>query len=611
MADITTMKLITLEKLALYHENITDYIDAADAKSLKTVALDGNVLKFYRIGEPVNEAEPAYEIELPEADLTNLLEKFEAATAGHVVTVAEDGKTIADSGVALADLATKEEVETVDGKADKNAEDIQAILNETDGILAQAKAYADGKDAAIEKAQSTADSALEAAQNAQGDVDTLSGTVDEIAENVGNLELLETTGKTDLVTALNEVRNAVSVGGTNSAVTIDTTSTTEGMAKSYTIKQGENVIGTIDIPKDLVVESGEVVTLAEGNSEGQEPGTYIKLVLANSGDVLYVNVGTLVDIYKAKENATQIQVAIDSATREISATIVEGSIGTGELADNAVTTVKIADGNVTKEKLSTTVQASLDKADKSVDTDTFNAAVKDLGDANDELEGRLETVEGLLGDGEGSVSDQIADALESAKNDATTKDTALKTEIEAAYKKYTDDAVNLDRERIAKLETDQHTHANKEELDKINVGDVATWNEAYEKAHEHANKELLDTYTQSDADLAAAVENTHAHENYELLETYRQTEEDLADAVAKKHEHDNFEVLDGITAENVDAWSKAEENAIAKATELDAAMNTRVEATEESTADHEDRLAALESVQYIEATDTEITDLFQ
>ena len=34
MAEITTMKLITLEKLALYHDNITSYIDAADAKKV-------------------------------------------------------------------------------------------------------------------------------------------------------------------------------------------------------------------------------------------------------------------------------------------------------------------------------------------------------------------------------------------------------------------------------------------------------------------------------------------------------------------------------------------------------------------------------------------------
>lgn len=134
---------------------------------------------------------------------------------------------------------------------------------------------------------------------------TTEGTADAIAkvkEDVGSLDNLGTTAKTDLVTVINEVRNSVSAGGTAAAVTMDTNTTTEGALKSYTIKQGENVVGTIDIPKDMVVESGEVVV----NPEGQDAGTYIKLVLANVTEPLYINVGTLVDIYKAKTEATQV-----------------------------------------------------------------------------------------------------------------------------------------------------------------------------------------------------------------------------------------------------------------------------------------------------------------
>lgn len=183
---------------------------------------------------------------------------------------------------------------------------------------------------------------------------------DAIDSNIGALEGLETTDKDNIVDAINEVRRSVSAGGTAAAVSIASDTTSEGASKSYTIYQGETKVGVIDIPKDMVVESGEVVV----NPEGQADGTYIKLVLANAAnDIIYVNVGTLVDIYKAQANATQIQLTIDSATREISAVVVAGSITATELAANAVTTEKIANGNVTKEKLSTAVQASLDKAD--------------------------------------------------------------------------------------------------------------------------------------------------------------------------------------------------------------------------------------------------------
>ncbi|MBQ8507233.1 MAG: hypothetical protein IJ466_07390 [Clostridia bacterium] len=186
------------------------------------------------------------------------------------------------------------------------------------------------------------------------------GQVKANKDAIGTMENLETTAKDDLVSAVNEVRNAVSAGGTAAAITLDTSTTSEGASKSYTLKQGDNVVGTIDIPKDMVVQTGEVVV----DPEGQAAGTYIKLVLANAtNDEIYINVGTLVDIYKAKAGAAQVQLAIDSATREISASIVAGSISDVELAANCVTTAKIADGNVTKAKLSTEVQASLEKAD--------------------------------------------------------------------------------------------------------------------------------------------------------------------------------------------------------------------------------------------------------
>lgn len=98
---------------------------------------------------------------------------------------------------------------------------------------------------------------------------------DSILSKIGTLTELTTTEKTNLVKAINEVRAAVDAGGTGSQVTIDTTTTTEGYSKSYTIKQGENTVGVIDIPKDMVISAAEVVK----NPEGQDPGTYIEIKL--------------------------------------------------------------------------------------------------------------------------------------------------------------------------------------------------------------------------------------------------------------------------------------------------------------------------------------------
>lgn len=257
---------------------------------------------------------------------------------------------------------------------------------------------------------------------------------DEMQGNIGSLESLETTEKTDVVSAINEVRRSVAAGGTASTISITSDTTTEGASKSYTVYQGTTKVGVIDIPKDMVVESGEVVV----NPAGQAAGTYIKLVLANAtNDVIYINVGTLVDIYKAKANATQVQIVVDATTREISATVVANSITATELAANAVITAKIADKNVTKEKLSTAVQASLDKAD-AADTNAQTkanaalAAAKEYTDDaidNIDLSGitqnasDIDSLEASLAAG-GATANAIADAKK-AGTDAAAAVTAL------------------------------------------------------------------------------------------------------------------------------------------------------------------------------------------
>lgn len=175
--------------------------------------------------------------------------------------------------------------------------------------------------------------------------------LENVDKKIGALADLDTTAKTDLVTAVNEVRAAVDTGGTGSQVTITTDTTTEGYLKTYTIKQGSTEIGKIDIPKDLVVTFGEVVV----NPDGQPSGTYVKLTIANQATPIYINVADLVDVYTTQANATQIQLAI-SATNEISATIVAGSVGTTELSSEVNTTLgQVATNKTNIEALQTLV----------------------------------------------------------------------------------------------------------------------------------------------------------------------------------------------------------------------------------------------------------------
>lgn len=211
----------------------------------------------------------------------------------------------------------------------------------------------------------------------ESDIKTNSDNIILQSGKIGDLANLTTTAKSDLVSAIEELKSAIETNQTNGTITIDTTTTTEGYSKSYTVKQGQTTIGVIDIPKDMVVQSGKVIKISEVDATDDLPeGTYIELTLANAtNDKLYINVGTLVDIYEAEQNATQVQLTINSSTREISATIVAGSITATELAADAVTTVKIADGNVTKAKLETSLQTTIDSAVQTITSGTTNGTI--------------------------------------------------------------------------------------------------------------------------------------------------------------------------------------------------------------------------------------------
>lgn len=194
-------------------------------------------------------------------------------------------------------------------------------------------------------------SLVAAVNEIKAEIATLTGGEGGIADMIqgvtGDIANLETEAKGNLVDAINEVAAATKI-------TIDTTVTTEGMSKSYNIKQNGTSLGVIDIPKDMVVSKGEVVTLADGEVEGYDAGKYIKLTIAN-GDVLYVAAASLVDIYKGSQDAgmenLKVRVTVNQETRVIEAFLAPNSVGSAELVNGAVTSDKIEDGAITSSKI--------------------------------------------------------------------------------------------------------------------------------------------------------------------------------------------------------------------------------------------------------------------
>lgn len=111
-------------------------------------------------------------------------------------------------------------------------------------------------------------------------------------------------------------------------LTIDDKNTTDGALKSYKFMQGTTEVGTIDIPKDLVVKSGSVIVATEEDVEidsSVELGeTYIKLIVnATSeevgGDTLYIAAKSLVDSYTSGDD----YISVDNSANTIALNISE------------------------------------------------------------------------------------------------------------------------------------------------------------------------------------------------------------------------------------------------------------------------------------------------
>lgn len=105
---------------------------------------------------------------------------------------------------------------------------------------------------------------------------------------------------------------------TDYTVTV-TESTPEGYAKAYTIAQAATGLSaTINIPKDMVVQSGSVVK----NPAGQPEGTYLVLVLANAtSDKVYINVSDLIEYVTSGSTAADDVIIAISADHKVTATL--------------------------------------------------------------------------------------------------------------------------------------------------------------------------------------------------------------------------------------------------------------------------------------------------
>ena len=355
--------------------------------------------------------------------------------------------------------------------------------------------------------------------------------------------------------AMQSVGAQIGALSTSSTVTLESVEGTEGFLKVYTIKQGGTTVGTINIPKDLVVTSGSVVkgTWNDGTFTEEESGsgTALKLVIANQTTPVYINTLDLV-----KDHTGGNGIAI-SDTNVISVQIAEGSEKFLSVDEKGV-------------KLSG-VQAAINKANTKVAKDS--SADKITLTPSTAADGSVTyTI------GQNDIASEAA--LTAEVNDRQSADTTLQNNIDNVNSTLTthtaDNVVHITQAEREKWNTptDLSNYYTKEKVDEkdaaINstiesygqvtsqaLNDLGTRLDDYGKVTSQSLNDLStkfgDYYTKTEVDTAISnVDVTGQLQNY-----YTKTEVDSKDATINA----TIEALSSDTKNKIDAEASARQEA--------------------------------------------------
>ena len=293
--------------------------------------------------------------------------------------------------------------------------------------------------------------------------------------------------------------------------------------------------------------------------KGLVEGQIVELLIKTNVENVLMEDGSTTLSAKLAEMVTEIGKKANSAdvTNEIKAAIdalIDGAPGTYDTlkeiadylsthADEYTALVQTVAGKASQtdlEALEEVVGGKVDKVDgKGLSTNDYTTAEK-------------EKLAGIAAGAQVNVLEKVS--VNGVEQTVTEKGVNISVPTGALAEKdivsESDLATEL-KEKVNAAAEGNHSHANKEELDKIASGDKAKWDEAAEKAHEHANKEELDKIAAGDkAKWDAAEQN--AKDYADGLNTAMDTRVKAVEG--KAHEHANKAVLDGITEAKVTEW---------------------------------------------------------
>lgn len=433
MADIK--KLIDLSLLSTFKESLVNYVDNADAKSFKSIAYDAGtkVVSFYKTEEATGAA--AFTVTLPDTS-SFFVSTGVAVLYNSASTYAQGSYVVKDGNLYVAN----ESGITGEWNASKwTATTVTGVITSLNNSLAAVAKSGKAADVAIDDTgakitATTVEGALteivDKADKALSEIGQVENLETEAKDVVTAINEVKAAADDNGVTSVTAADKSIEIGGTEDEptiavklsakegnnLTLETGDGEEGLyvsvpaADTYTVKEaatesgyaktyklyknyvGPDNLGTqvgdsINIPKDYLVKDASLktVTVNDQPEAGYKVGEKYMDFIINTVDSsetekhLYVNVTDLIDTYKAKENATQIQLAINDEN-VISATVVAKSISETELADAAVTEAKLG-ADVTAKLNGNVKSVATGTTSGTVSVDGTDVAVKDLNTA--------------------------------------------------------------------------------------------------------------------------------------------------------------------------------------------------------------------------------------
>ena len=545
MAEI---KFLSYNGLSQYDALIKGYVNDAVktgiATSFKAVALsDDFKLHFYTETPIAEDATPAYTVELPFADYQKLVK---TAVEGNLASFDANGQVV-DSGIAMADVATK-----------KYVDDAVKVLSDKVGTVPEGS--------------------------------TVMGIIQNIQENAYD--------DTEIRGLISDNADAIAAEAERAA------GVEQGLETRLKAVEDDHLVAADK------TELSNAIAAEKQRAEGIEGGLETRLAAVEADYLVEADKTELADAIKAIS---------DDYLVEADKTELQNAINAEAEAARAAEKAN-ADAIAAEKERAEGVEAGLDERLVEVETffktaegETLDTALDTLVEIQKYLDGEGEVADQMILDiaaNKKAIEDHIATDHDFAGADAALKEeimtdvnkkadqTALEAEIDRATKAeaqaltdakaYTDAEVLKDRNRLDALEAkfdgddsvaDQIADAlqdAKDYTDALAEGAVAANAEEIAKINDAETgilKQAKDYVDGKDSAMNARVEALEAID----------------------HDHDNKEVLDGITAEQVEAWDAAEQNAKDYAKEyvdgLNETMAGRMDDAEAAIEDIEESLA--------------------